>query len=39
MKMPGADDLLIAARSALLHALDALRAHRDAIVLVGAQAI
>lgn len=39
MKMPGADDLLIAARSALLDAFDALRAHRDAIVLVGAQAI
>jgi hypothetical protein len=37
--MPGADDLLIAARSALLDALDALSAHREAIVLVGAQAI
>jgi len=37
--MPGADDLLIAARSTLLDALDALHAHRNAIVLVGAQAI
>jgi hypothetical protein len=37
--MPGADDLLIDSRSTLLDALDALSAHRDAIVLVGAQAI
>src|SRR3954454_6652417 len=37
--MPGADDLLIRAREVLLDAMEALSAHRDAIVLVGAQAI
>lgn len=37
--MSGAADLLIQARSTLLDALEALSAHRDAIVLVGAQAI
>ena len=39
MKLPGAVDLLVQARSALLDALEALREHRDAIVLIGAQAI
>jgi hypothetical protein len=40
MSNPGdADDLLIRARSALLDALDALGAHRDSIVVIGAQAI
>lgn len=37
--MSGADDLLVKAREALLDALKALSAHRDAIVLVGAQAV
>jgi len=37
--MPGAADLLIESRSTLLDALEALSVHRDAIVLVGAQAI
>jgi len=37
--MPGAADLLIDSRSTLLDALEALSVHRDAIVLVGAQAI
>lgn len=38
--MPGAvDDPLIAARSALLDALEALREQRDSVVVVGAQAI
>ncbi len=37
--MPGTDDLYRAARIALLDALFALEAHRDAIILVGAQAI
>lgn len=35
----GADSLVIRARSALLDALDALGAHRDSIVVIGAQAI
>lgn len=39
MKMPGAADLYIQARRALLDALEALEQHRNAIVLVGAQAI
>jgi hypothetical protein len=39
MNPPGASDLLVQARSALLDALKALREHRDAIVLIGAQAI
>ncbi len=38
--MPGAlDPLYVAARRVLLDALDALREHLDAIVLVGAQAV
>jgi hypothetical protein len=40
MNEPGdASDLLVKARSALLDALEALAEHRDAIVIVGAQAI
>jgi hypothetical protein len=39
MNAPGGSDLLVQARSALLDALDALREHRDAIILIGAQAI
>jgi hypothetical protein len=39
MSQPGAADILVAARSALLDALDALTEHRSALVLVGAQAI
>ena len=39
MNAPGGSDLLVQARSALLDALDALREHRDAIVVIGAQAI
>ena len=39
MSQPGASDILVAARHALLDALDALAEHRDALVLVGAQAI
>lgn len=39
MNAPGGRDLLVQARGALLDALDALREHRDAIVLIGAQAI
>jgi hypothetical protein len=35
----GADPLYVAARSVLLDALEALGSHRDALVLVGAQAI
>jgi hypothetical protein len=37
--MPGDADLLVAARTALLDALEALADHRDALVLVGAQAV
>lgn len=37
--MPGAADLYIQARRALLDALEALEQHRNAIVLVGAQAV
>lgn len=37
--MTGVDSVQIAARAALLDALEALGAHRDAVVLVGAQAI
>lgn len=37
--MPGVDELYVAARRVLLDALEALREHRDAMVLVGAQAI
>jgi len=39
MRPSGDSDLLIAARRALLDALDALREHRDSVVLIGAQAI
>jgi hypothetical protein len=39
MRPPGGADLLILARSALLDALDALVDQRDALVLIGAQAI
>lgn len=39
MSVPGDAELLVAARSALLDALEALAAHRDALVLIGAQAI
>lgn len=39
MSQPGAADILVAARGALLDALDALADHRPALVLVGAQAI
>ena len=39
MSAPGASGAYIAARCALLDALDALSDHLDALVLVGAQAI
>lgn len=39
MNPPGGADLLIGARSALLDALGALAQHRDAVVLIGAQAV
>lgn len=40
MSSPGeTEDLLVRARSALLDALDALGAHRDSVVVIGAQAI
>lgn len=40
MSSPGeTDDLLVRARSALLDALDALGAHRESVVVIGAQAI
>jgi Nucleotidyltransferase len=39
MSRPGDAELVVAARSALLDALQALSAHRDALVLVGAQAV
>lgn len=39
MSVSGDADLLVAARRALLDALAALRAHHDALVLIGAQAI
>jgi len=35
----GGDNLLVHARSALLDALDALEAHRDALIVIGAQAV
>src|SRR4051812_15904413 len=35
----GSDDLLARARSALLDALIAIEAHRDSVVVIGAQAI
>ncbi len=37
--MPGGANLIVEARAALLDAVLALRAHRDSIILVGAQAI
>ncbi len=37
--MPGASNAEVRARAALLDALEALGAHRDAVVLIGAQAI
>jgi hypothetical protein len=37
MSAPGDAELLISARAALLDALQALDAHRDALVLIGAQ--
>lgn len=39
MSQPGGADLLVVARSALLDALEALESQRDALVLIGAQAI
>lgn len=39
MSAPGDAELLMAARAALLDALDALAGHLDALVLIGAQAI
>jgi hypothetical protein len=39
MSQPGDADVLVAARSALLDALEALHDQRDALVLIGAQAI
>ena len=36
---PGVDELYVLARRALLDALEALHEHREAIVLVGAQAV
>lgn len=39
MNASGDAELLIAARAALLDALDALTEHHDALVLIGAQAI
>jgi hypothetical protein len=39
MSPAGGTDVLVAARSALLDALTALAAHREALVLIGAQAI
>jgi hypothetical protein len=39
MSSPGETDLLVLARSALLDALDALGAHRNSVIVIGAQAI
>jgi hypothetical protein len=39
MNMSGDDEILKQARSALLDALDALREHREAVIVIGAQAI
>jgi hypothetical protein len=39
MRGVGVDELYVLARAVLLDALDALGAHRDAVVLVGAQAV
>lgn len=37
--MPGADNLIVEARAALLDAVAALDAHKDSVILIGAQAI
>lgn len=37
--MPGADNMIVEARAALLDAVAALEAHKDSVILVGAQAI
>lgn len=37
--MPGGDNLIVEARAALLDAIAALEAHKDATILIGAQAI
>lgn len=37
--MPGGDNLIVEARSALLDAVAALEIHRDSVILIGAQAI
>ncbi|KAF0958013.1 hypothetical protein [Rhodococcus sp. T7] len=39
MNQPGGDNLLVEARSALLDALHALDDHRDALIVIGAQAV
>ncbi|MFE5702802.1 hypothetical protein [Rhodococcus koreensis] len=39
MNQPGGDNLLAEARSALLDALHALHEHRDALIVIGAQAV
>lgn len=39
MNVPGGSDLIVQACSALLDALDAGREHREAVILIGAQAI
>ena len=37
--MPGADNLIVEARAALLDAVEALDAHKESVILIGAQAI
>ena len=37
--MPGADNLIVEARAALLDAVAALEAHKESVILIGAQAI
>ena len=37
--MPGADNLIVEARAALLDAVAALEAHKASVILIGAQAI
>src|SRR5688572_16544708 len=37
--MTGGSDLMVAARRVLLDALEALHSHRDAVIVIGAQAI
>lgn len=39
MNISGGDDVLVQARSALLDALEALREHKDSVIVIGAQAI